>query len=173
MKNEPLNRFREAIDLRAQQAIRMVLEGVKARDIAEILGVYPWTVYNWLRQPEARAQIAEKKAELIGILNAQLEEGLLTKSQVIDQLGWKALERMREILDDPTAHKHIVAKVAIDVLDRDPVVSKTKRLDITTKNITLSGEDLLHAVKSLQEVEARTAEKTAEKAAEVPNDSSK
>lgn len=144
-----------AIEVRQQEMVRLLLEGHKLQDIADHLGTAYNTILHWIRIPTIHKQIQEMKAELMEQLDEEMMQRIHSKSQVIDEMGWKALERLQGILQDPTAHPSIVMKVAQDILDRDPVVSKTRKVDITERKVILKSEDLLSAVAALKEIEDR------------------
>lgn len=150
------------VQMRKREVIKLLLDGRTVRQCADIVGVTHHTIVNYLREPEFREELRSLHSDLLNKLDSEFLVQRQTRLQIIDELSFKALERMRGILDDPDAHVTVVAKVATDVLDRHPETSRQKKLDITEKRINLSGEDLLGALQAMKDIEERRKLKAAE-----------
>lgn len=160
----PTNRF--SVQARKQELMRLLLEGHSVPVASAALGISRMTGYSYLGDPEVRAELQRLNSVLFDQLDLDQQERFKSKVDQIDELGNLALERMKGILEDRSAHIGIVAKVAADVLDRCPETSKTKKLDITSKVLNFKAEDLMAAAQAAYEVEEFNQMKQAETAAE-------
>jgi len=158
-----------AVQMRQQEAIRLLLEGAKIADVADLIGVTKATIHNYLKDPVVRQQLAVLNAMLLKNLDQELLERSRTKAEIVDELAMIALGEMKNILQDRNAHIGVRAKMIDSVLDRTPELSRTKKLDVTNKTFSMKAEDLLAAATVAREIEARERMKEAEAA--VDNDS--
>lgn len=70
------------------------------------------------------------------------------------RLAQDALNEMERLLNDSES-EHIRFRVAQDLLDRDPRISRTKRIEQTGVNITIESKTLDLAMEAAREIEAR------------------
>lgn len=158
-----------AKEWREQELLRLVIEGYTIREGALIIGCNYNTAMSYARQPEWRTQLMTLRSSALGKLDEELIRSLRTKSDLMDELATLALEEMKKLLMDPDTHVGIKAKMIDSALDRTPEVSRTKKLDVTTKSFSMTGEDLLAAAMAAREIEDRQKMKEAEDAAKADN----
>lgn len=142
-----------AVEWRKQELIRLLLEGKTMKQAAMIIGVAPTTVTTYAKDPVWRDQVRQLSSSLLGRLDDEIIDALRTKTQIVDDLAFKALKEMERMLDDQNLHPGIKAKLIDSALDRTPELSRTKKLDVTSKTLTLKGEDLLAAAAAAREVD--------------------
>lgn len=79
------------------------------------------------------------------------EQGsMLHKAQ---RLAQEALDEMETLLHESES-EHVRFKVAQDLLDRDPRISRTKRIESTGVNVTIEQKVLMLAMETASEIEA-------------------
>lgn len=155
---------------RKQEVMRLLLEGATFQQISDVVGLAKATIAGYLREPEFRAQLWELNSTLLGNLDLELAERYRSKAEIMDELAMIALKEMRTILQDPNAHIGIRAKMIDSVLDRTPEVSRTKKLDVTSRVFSMKAEDLLAAANAAREIEAKARMKEAEEAVVADNE---
>ena len=143
---------KDAILQRKREMIRLLLEGYKMKEISQALGVSLVTLCNYVKDPQVRTEIAELSTQLLGELDTELLSRIHSKTEIIDELATIALGEMRKILTDPNAHIGVKSKMIDSALDRCSEVSRTKKLDVTARVLSIKAEDLLHAARTAVEV---------------------
>lgn len=147
-----------SVDIRKQETLRLLLEGYRAREIAVIIGVNYHTVLQYTRDPKWRAQAMELSASLVENLDKEMLANLRSKTEMVDELAMLALDEMRKLLESPNTHPGIKVKMIDSALDRSPELSRTKKVDLTSRSFSLKGEDLLAAAVAARELEERSTE---------------
>ncbi len=144
-----------AVEWRKAETLRLLVEGYSLKNIALVLQCNYATVMNYVREPVFREQLRSLRAQALVKIDEEIITSLRTKKELIDELGFKALKRMGQVLDDPNTHPAIIAKMGDSLLDRDPEVSRTRKLDVTERRFEMKGEDLLLALQGMKEIEER------------------
>lgn len=147
----PLNSFMVA--KRKQEVVRLLLEGNILDDIRRVMHISYQTLLTYLRDPEVRQQIQDLNAKLAGEIDEELYRRFRDKAELVDELALIALDEMKIMMQDRNLHPSVRAKLIDSALDRHPEVSRTKKLDITSRTLTLKGEDLLAAAQVAKEME--------------------
>lgn len=142
---------------RKLETLRLLLEGRCAKEVALILGVTYHTVLQYTQDPEWREQARQLNSKMLNGLDEELLQSLRKKTDILDALAFKALAEMEKILDDKSVAPTLKAKVSTDILDRTPDLSRTRKLDITERTISLRPEDLMAAAIAAREIEQAEA----------------
>jgi len=116
-----------------KELIRMCIRGCTIKQAALALQVHPSTIWKWRKDPDFRIKLARTRALIIE--KAQLADDLgespdqvakMDIEQIIEKASMRALEKLIEKLESP--NEHIQLKAAIDLADRNPKMSKTKKI---------------------------------------------
>lgn len=142
-----------AVEWRKQELLRLIVEGYSIKQGALILGCAYATAMNYAREEAFRTQLRGLRSNALEELDKELIQTLRTKAEMIDDLAFLAIDEMKKLLQDSGTHVGVKAKMIDSVLDRCPEVSRTKKVDITAKTITMKAEDLLAAAQAAMEVE--------------------
>lgn len=153
-------------ELRRRELMRLLLEGRSAKQAAVIMGVGYQTLINYSREERFRDELRQLHSDRLDQMDTEYLEARKSKVERIDELQWIALDKLEELLVDEHTHASIRAKLIDSVLDRgDQSVSRSRKLDITERKVIFKGEDLLHAVTAMQEIQAHKQLKEAEESA--------
>ncbi len=152
----------EAKKQRQNELIRYLLSGANLKEAAKAMNLHIATVSSYMKDPEVREQLRELHSGMLEQIDTQVVQAMRTKAEALEECSWLALERMKELLENPSTHPSVLAKMVDSALDRDLETSRSKKVDITSKSLTLKGEDLMAAVQGLKEIEERETRRKAE-----------
>jgi len=129
-----------------QLLLRMIAEGRTIQECGEALGRSRYTLFKWVREPWFRQKLKELNESMYHKLDQELKGRAETTAQRIQEVSDAALDKVLELMD--SADSEVVQmRCAMDILDRDPDTSKTKKIEKTTKTLHLSAE-FLHLVET-------------------------
>jgi hypothetical protein len=132
----------------AQQEIvlRLLASGIPIHEVAKQTKTSGITIAKWFRNPEMAARLKELNEMVWADLDSQLKVRATKTFERIQEASDEALDKVLELMH--SADSEVVQmRCAQDILDRDPDTSKTKKIEKTTKNLTLSAE-FLHLVET-------------------------
>lgn len=144
-----------AKELRAQELMRLVLEGYSMKNASHIMGVNYMTALKYARDPEWRQQLRDLHSEKLKALDSELIEATRTKMSLIDEIGLTALKKIQAYVDGENPEIQHLTRISDSMLDRLPETSRTKKVDITERKFVITGEDLLRAAQTARELEER------------------
>lgn len=133
------------------ELLRRLMAHYTLKECAALANVTYHTVCRRARRPEFLEQLRALNAECWSDIDNELRavNGMMTER--IIELSEKALTKLEYLLTDSTDER-IVAKVAIDLLDRNPETSKTTK-HVGKVEHTIHPEMLRRAAMAAQEMD--------------------
>jgi hypothetical protein len=126
--------------------LRMMVEGVTMKECAKRLGCSYWSVARLTKDEDFMKRLKELNVKVFGELDEELKKKALATHEKIQEVSDDALNKLLDLME--SADSEVVQmRCAQDLLDRNPDTSKTKKIEKTTKNLTLSAE-FLHLVET-------------------------
>jgi len=132
----------------AQQEVvlRLLASGIPIHEVAKQTKTSGVTIAKWFRDPGMAERLKELNEMVWADLDAQLKVRATRTFERIQEASDEALDKVLELMH--SADSEVVQmRCAQDILDRDPDTSKTKKVEKTTKHLTLSAE-FLHLVET-------------------------
>lgn len=110
-----------------QELMRLLLAKYTLKECAALLGVAYPTACAKARRPEFLAQLRDLDKDLYAEVDHELRvvHGALT--QRIVELSSNALDRLEQLLNDENTDERLVAKIAMDFLDRNAETSRSTK----------------------------------------------
>lgn len=138
------------------ELVRMIINGTPKAECARVLGLHQNTILNWTNEdPVFKLKLARTRAKMdndaAAMVNARAAEGLSSIEGMIEAATLKALERIVEKLD--SKNEHIQLKAAVDLLDRNPKTSKTKKVQTTAIHAIVTPDALAMAARTARELD--------------------
>lgn len=156
--NDPPKRI--SPDERAEmwnELIRMCIRGVSLKKAATALGVNISTVFKWRHDPEFKLKLARTRALIIEKAQLAQDVGVdpskvsnLSIEEIVEKASVRALEKLIEKLESP--NEHIQLKAAIDLADRNPKISKTKKVQSSHVHAIMTPQQLALIARAAREV---------------------
>lgn len=109
---------------RQTRAIELLLTGKPIKEVADSLNVSRGTVYRWLEQPKFNAVVNHEKSLIVERLSLALAN-----------LGQKAVDTLKEALDDPSAGTSVRVRAADIVISRMLVFADQVELSARIANL--------------------------------------
>jgi len=116
------------------------------KECAHALGRHPSTIRIWLRDVDFMAELKALNKQVWAKLDAELVAKANTTMERIQEVSDDALNKLLDLMEHADSQV-VQMRCAQDLLDRNPDTSKTKKIEKTTKNLTLSAE-FLHLVET-------------------------
>jgi phosphoribosylaminoimidazole carboxylase (NCAIR synthetase) len=138
--------------VRTEELMRLLLAGYMMKECAKQMSMNYATIRKYASEPSFMAQLKELNSEVYSQVDSELK---LNKAQITERLediSEKALDTLESLLD-ATAPAPIRFKAAQDLLDRNPQVSRTKKIEADTKHNFLNPLHLVHAAQAAQEMD--------------------
>lgn len=125
---------------RVRSAIKLYVTGAAKtqREAAEIVGVNPSTISKTLRHTPVGKQLEQT-------LNGEIQRRAVELSVVIAKLSEKALNRIGGLMD--SGNEKVRLDAAKDILDRNPLTSKTHKISVDS--LTLTGRDVKDLIQAM------------------------
>ena len=139
--------------VKTQELMRCLLTGLTLRECATQLRISYFTVKKYAKEPDFLQELKSLSSSVYERLDRELS---VQKEQILERLeqaSADALERLVEIMNDPQANKMVQFKAAQDLCDRDPRISRTKRVESQQDVRFINPAVLLHAAATAREVE--------------------
>lgn len=142
------------------EMIRLDIQGVPISKMTVQLGVHPNTLYRWQRTAEYKLKMQRTKKVLVERTTEQAiihtagvraEEAVANIEKLIEQYAESAIHKIAKKMD--SENEHIGLKAAIDLADRDPRTSKTKKIQASHVHAFLTPQLLVDAAKAAREIE--------------------
>jgi len=132
--------------------MRSLTAGLSLKECAVQLKLSYPTVLKYARQPAFLAKLKEYSLTIYGRVDKELQnskESILTR---LEEVSADALEKLASLMDDPTAPPVVQFKAAQDLCDRDPRISRTKRVEGNVDHKFINPALLILASQTAQEV---------------------
>ncbi len=127
-KNEKRSLSAAACMLVEEKIVRLLSEGANVKEIASVLGLTTPYVIRYVRRPRLLKRLYNFNKEAFDNLQ---EEYKASKEAITERLEEASLLALEELIELATGSKSDVVryKASQDILDRNPTVSRTKRLE--------------------------------------------
>jgi predicted transcriptional regulator len=128
--------------LREEKIVRLLSEGATISEIAGILGVTTGRISSYVRRPRLLKRLYDFNKEAFDNLQ---EEYKANKEAIMERLEQASMLALEELIELATGSKSDVIryKASQDILDRNPHVSRTKRLEGGAVNNTFMNSQVL------------------------------
>lgn len=114
--------------LRQDEFLRLLLSGYTIREAAAYMKISPFTCFGYLREPDFMARLRERNSAIWQEVDRELKNTKVGIVQKAEEAAQEALEEMIKLCKGSSSES-IRFKAAQDLLDRDPQVSRTKRIE--------------------------------------------
>ena len=127
-REEKRSQSAAACMLLEEKIVRLLSEGANVREIANVLGLTTVYVSRYVRRPRLLKRLYDFNKEAFDNLQ---EEYKVSKEAITERLEEASLLALEELIELATGSKSDVVryKASQDILDRNPQVSRTKRLE--------------------------------------------
>jgi hypothetical protein len=115
-------------DLRKEELLRLLLARYTLKEAAAYLRVTPWTVRKYCREKGFMETLREKDEKVWETVEAELTNSKVSIIQRAEEGAALALDEMISLCQSGKSEM-IRHKSAQDLMDRDPRISRTKRLE--------------------------------------------
>jgi len=137
--------------MKSEEIMRLLLVNRTTREIAGMLRMAVGTVRDYIRDWEFQKELKEKNFGIWQRIDEEITLGRLSKTAQLDEMGERALEKMRELLESDD--ERIVFKAASDTLDRGKETSKHHIVEATNLNFNVPADALILAATTALEIE--------------------
>jgi hypothetical protein len=136
-----------------QELMRRLLAKYTLKECAALLNVTYHTVCRRARRPEFLQQLGELSKDVYSEVDSELRAmtGLMTERIV--SMADVALDKLEKLLVDDSTDKRLVARVAMDILDRNNETSKTTKHIAKVEHAFMDPRLLAQAAKAAQELD--------------------
>lgn len=136
-----------------QELMRRLLARYTLKECAALLNVTYHTVCRRARRPEFLQQLRELSNDVYSEVDGELRviTGLMTERIV--EMSSTALDRLEHLLSDEKTDQRLVARIAMDVLDRNTETSKTTKHIGKVEHAFMDPRLLAQAAKAAQELD--------------------
>jgi hypothetical protein len=135
-----------------QELMRRLLARYTLKECAAILNVTYHTVCRRARHPEFLEELRGLNSEMYAEVDNELRRinGLMTERVV--ELSAVALEKLEALMVNEKTDPRLVARIAIDFLDRNNETSKTTKHEVKTEHKFMNPRILADAAKVAAEM---------------------
>lgn len=155
-KEEALSVSETTVALRKEELLRILIQGKKTRQAAEVMGLGINTVRTYIRCPEFQMKLWNQDQRLWARVDEEIRQSKLSNIVRIQEMSELALEKIQALMQE-SEDETIVLRASQDVLDRNPDTSKRTKQDTTSMNIVIDPAQLILAAQAAREMEARTS----------------
>ena len=148
----------EERDIAWDELVKMIIRGVTLQEAAGVLGVHVQTIYKWTHNPAFKIKLARTRALVMEKSQCIVEETAIRVTQEMESLqamiargSRKALETLIDKLE--SQNEHIQVKAAVDLADRNPETSKTKKVQQTNLKAVITAEQLAVLARAAREID--------------------
>ena len=121
--------------------LRLLASGLPVYEVAKQTKTSGMTIVKWFRDPVMLERLKELNEMVWADLDAQLKVRATRTFERIQEASDEALDKVLELMH--SADSEVVQmRCAQDILDRDPDTSKTKKVEKTTRSVSISAEFL-------------------------------
>jgi hypothetical protein len=145
--------------IKKDEILRLLLINKTTKEIAEDMRLSVNTVRDYIRDVDFQQELKAKSEPIWRRVDEELLLSKLNKTQRVAEMGDRALEVLADLLESDD--ERVQAKVASDILDRNPETSKHHHIESKSLVFTMNSEDLIHAAKSAAEVDAAAGKRAA------------
>lgn len=133
---------------RVKLAAKLWLTGTARtkREASRMAGLHP-NYLTMLTGPNGSVQLMQ----YINEMEARIEDGTVEMSQVLQELGRKAIVNMARLMES-SGKDEVKLRAAVELAERSPETQKIMRAEVTS--LTLSGEDAKELARAM--IESRT-----------------
>lgn len=129
--------------IKREELLRFLIAGYSLPQIAEAQGCGVFTLRRMARSPEFIDLVREKAPQLIEQLGLEAKQRREQMLERLDEIAWKALDRLEEMIEDENTSEIVAFKAVQDALDRVPEVSRSKRVETSQAPPPLDPNKLL------------------------------
>jgi predicted transcriptional regulator len=140
------------------ELVKLIIKGCTHQEAAQMLGFSPATIASWCGNPAFKLKLArtrklifEKTEDIVVETAKKVEADMERLEEMIERGSRRALERLIEKLE--SENEHISLKAAIDLADRNPVTSKTRKVQADHRHLVLNAEQLAVLARAAREVD--------------------
>jgi hypothetical protein len=138
--------------VKREELVRLTLAGFSLKESSRQLGVTYQTVLKYAKQDEFLSELKVLSAEMYSRIDNELRASRDYLSERLSEASNAALETLVGLLE-PTVNENIRFKAAQDLLDRNPEVSRTKKIDATHSHAFMNPLHLIHAAQTAAELD--------------------
>lgn len=137
------------------EVVKVFLEEGTVAGVSRQTGISDYTLRrHYFGNPEFCELLKKASSTIFLEATKSIRDNQTTMIEKAQRLAQDALDEMERLLNDSES-EHIRFKVAQDLLDRDPRISRTKRIESTGVNITIEQKTIAMAIEAAGELEAR------------------
>lgn len=122
-------------------AARLFVKGMKVEEIAEHLQRDVKTIRRWFWKAGLRSKIQELSTEAYARLDVELKKSAEATFERIQKVSDDALDKLLYLMEHADSQV-VQMRTAQDLLDRNPDTSKTRKVEKTTRSVSISAEFL-------------------------------
>lgn len=134
------------------EMVRLEIKGMSSAEMSNILGFHPNTIKKWRNSAEYKSKLLwtkklvyEKTEDAIeaSVKSAAARAAVIAVSDVsriIEDYSLKAVHKIADKME--SENDHIALKAAIDMADRNPMSSKTRRVQSTHLHAVMTPDAL-------------------------------
>lgn len=139
--------------VKLEQIIRLLLANYTLKEVAAYTQLSYSTVRAWCKDPQFLDSLRELSAQVYKSVTDELQRVSETLTERIESESEKALQTLAKLMDDSCVPAAVRVKAADSILDRNPAVSRTKKVDAVTSHKFLDPLYLVGVAKTAQEVD--------------------
>jgi hypothetical protein len=139
-----------------QELIRRLLARYTLKECAALFDVTYHTICRRARKPEFLTQLKELSNAVWAEVDQELKAANSMLSERVLELSSAALDRLEALLNGDTKDQRLVARIAMDFLDRNPETSKTTQVRAKVEHAFFNPKVLALAALAAQELDATT-----------------
>lgn len=138
--------------VKEEELLRLLAAGSDLRMAATELKLSYWTVRKYASTPEFLENLKSMNLQVWSAVDAELQNSKTTKIQRMEQASEIALEQMLTLATKAKSEA-VRMKAAQDLMDRDPEISRTKRVEGSSEHSFMNPLTLALAAKVAREEE--------------------
>ena len=135
-----------------EELMRLIIGKYRLKECAALLSVNYSTVCGRARRPEFLQKLKELNAELYAQVDKELTAIYRNVSERVLEMSERALDKLEELLETSDDNR-LIAKIASDLLDRNPTTSKSTKAFVENKHSFINPLLLKHAAATAMEIE--------------------
>jgi hypothetical protein len=133
----------------------LLLQGVTIVKACQMIGIPYYTARkHYINHPDFQNLLKQAGDEAFDKIKGEIISRTQSIQERAASLAEESLDKMEELLHE-SRNEHIQFKVAQDLLDRDPRLSRTKRIEGTGPMLSLPGNVLILAASAAREIESK------------------
>jgi hypothetical protein len=141
-----------------EELLRLLLAGYSLREAANHMNASYYTVRMYVKRDDFLPKLKELSVEVYRRVDAEMGARKLSMLEKMEEASDEALETVLDLMRE-TKQDVVKMKCAQDLLDRNPQVSRTKRVDTTNEHMFVNPLTLVAAATAAREVDAFDARK--------------